>query len=106
MVRMIRFLRLMQLITHAIRAFLPWIGRQFLFMLGFIATTVAAFWGRVPAICRQIADDWLDRAVVAGFPTLWSRRLYQVFWGLAFLMLVAGWVGMSFLTVWLITLVI
>ena len=106
MVRMIRFLRLMQLITHALQMFLPWIGRMFLFMLGFIATTVAAFWGRVPAMCSQIADDWVDRAVAAGFPTLWSRRIYQIFWGLAFLMLLVGWVGLSLLTLGLINLFI
>lgn len=92
MVRMIHFLRLMQLISRAARMFLPWVGRLILFMLGFMATTIFSFWGGVPKAVGAIADNWLDRAVISGFPTQWDRRLYYVLYCLAFSMIILGWI--------------
>ncbi len=105
MVRMINFLTLMQLIARALRFFLPWVGRILMFMAGFILTSVISFWSGVPSMVERIANEWLDRAVAAGFPTQWDRRLYFTFYYLAFLMVVFGWVILSFITVWIVNLI-
>lgn len=106
MVRMIRFMKLMELTARAIRFFTPWIARVFMFILGLIATSVISFWGNVPSTVRNIADEWLDRAVKSGFPTQWDRHLYYVLSVLAYAMVVLGWVILSFLTVWIVHLII
>lgn len=105
MVRMINFLTLMKLIRDAWNWFLPWMGRLVLSMAVFIATSVVTFWGGVPAMVTRIANEWLDRAVSAGFPTQWDRRLYFTFYVLAFGMIVCGWVTLSYITVWLVNLI-
>ena len=105
MVRMINFLTLMQLLNRAMRFFLPWVGRILLFMASFILTSVISFWSGVPAMVERIANEWLDRAVQAGFPTKWDRRLYFTFYYLAFLMVVCGWVTLSYMTVWIVGLI-
>jgi hypothetical protein len=94
----------MQLLTHAARMFLPWIGRLIMFMLNLIGVMVASFWGGVPKAVSAIADNWLDRAVMGGFPTQWDRNLYYVFWALAFGMILLGWIVLSYVTVWLVRL--
>lgn len=105
MVRMINFLTLMQLISKALRFFLPWVGRIIMFMVGFILTSVISFWGGVPVMVDRIANEWLDRAVVAGFPTQWDRNLFFTFKILAFAMILLGWIMLSFLTVWILDLI-
>jgi hypothetical protein len=102
---MINFLTLMELIAKALRFFLPWIGRIIIFMVSFILTSVVSFWGGVPATANSIANEWLDRAVAAGFPTQWDGRLYFTFYYLALLMVVVGWVVLSFITVWIVNLI-
>lgn|GEM_PF-6913285 len=104
MVRMINFLTLMHLLSRLVRFFLPWIGRIIMFMAGFILTSVISFWGGVPAIIERIANEWLDRAVAAGFPTQWDRHLFFTFRFLAFTMILLGWITLSFITVWLVNL--
>lgn len=105
MVRMINFLTLMQLISQVLRFFLPWIGRIIMFMVGFILTSVISFWSGVPLIIERIANEWLDRAVLAGFPTRWDRHLFFTFRFLAFAMILLGWVMLSFITVWIVNLI-
>jgi len=102
---MINFLTLMQLISKALRFFLPWVGRIIMFMVGFILTSVISFWGGVPAMADRIANEWLDRAVRAGFPTQWDRNLFFTFKTLAFAMILLGWVILSLLTVWILDLI-
>ena len=105
MVRMINFLTLMKLIRDILNWFLPWVGRIIIFMVSFILTSVFGFWSCVPSIVERIANDWLDRAVVAGFPTQWDRQLFFSFRFLAFVMILLGWVILSFITVWIVNLI-
>ena len=106
MVSMINFLRLTQLTYRALRVVLPWIGRVILFMASFILMSVFAFWTGVPQTTERIANEWLDRAVAAGFPTVWDRRMYFTFRVVAFAMIVLGWVILSYITVWLVHLIL
>lgn len=105
MVRMINFLTLAKLIRDAFNWFLPWIARFFVAMLSFMLTLLISFWGGVPARVDQMANEWLDRAYLGGFPTQWDRRLYWTFYCLAFVMLIVGWVILSFITVWIVQLI-
>ncbi len=105
MVRVINFLTLLQLINRALRFFLPWVGRIIMFMIGFILTSVISFWSGVPSIIEKIANEWLDRAVTAGFPTQWDRQLFFTFRYLAFAMILLGWVILSFITVGIVHLI-
>src|SRR5574341_200420 len=101
MVPMINFLRLTQLTYRAMRVVLPWVGRIILFMVSFILSSGLSCWGGVPQTTDRIANEWLDRAVAAGFPTVWDRRLYFTFRILAFAMIIVGWVILSYMTVWI-----
>lgn len=105
MVRMINFLTLMKMIRDGWNWFLPWVGRILLFMASFILTSVISFWGGVPEMVTRIANEWVGRAVFAGFPTQWDRELYYTFYTAAFFMIVCGWVTLSYLTVWIVNLI-
>jgi len=95
----------MQLISQVLRFFLPWIGRIIIFMVSFILTSVISFWSGVPIIIERIANEWLDRADAARFPSEWDRQLFFTFKFLAFVMIVLGWVILSFITVWIVNLI-
>ena len=105
MTRAVNFLQLMQLTTHAIRMFVPWILRITLFMVSFIVVSIISFWSNVPQTVSGIANEWLDRATLAGFPTRWDSRLYRVYYVLAFGMIVLGWIVLSYLTIWIVGLI-
>jgi hypothetical protein len=102
---MINFLTLMKLINEVLRWFIPWVGRIVMFMVGFILTSVVSFWSGVPAVVERIANEWLDRAVAARFPTQWDRHLFFTFRILAFSMILLGWVVLSFITVGIVNLI-
>ena len=106
MVRMNIFLELMERIGRALRFFLPWIARLIAFMVSFILTSVFTFWRNTPQTVERIANEWLDRATANGFPTQWDRRLYFVFYYLAWAMIVLGWITLSFLTMSLVVLIL
>jgi hypothetical protein len=95
----------MKLINDVLRWFLPWVGRIITFMISFVLTSVISFWSGVPAIVERIANEWLDRAVAAGFPTQWDRQLFFTFRFLAFAMILVGWISLSFITVWIVNLI-
>lgn len=99
------FIRISEYVTRVIRFFVPWVARAFLFILGIIATGVITFWSGVPSRVDRIANEWLDRAVLAGFPTEWDRPLYYTLWVLGLIMVIAGWVILSFITVWIFHLI-
>ena len=105
MVRTYYFIRIFDYVVRVIRFFTPWIARTFVFILSLIATTVIAFWSGVPKTVDRIANDWLDRAVIAGFPTQWDRQLYHTLWVLGLIMVIAGWIILSFITIWLVRII-
>jgi len=94
--------RIISLGWLAIRLATPWIVRVFLVTVMSCLTALAGFWIGVPAAVDKIANEWLDRAVLAGFPTQWDRYLYWVLRVLAFLTIVFGWIVLSFITVFIV----
>jgi hypothetical protein len=105
MVRLERFLRVLRLIWHAVRLVAPLVWGAFLFTARLIAVAVISLWIGVPKSLDNMANDWLDRAVIAGFPTLWDRQLYYFFWCLGLVTVVTGWVLFSFITVGVVHLI-
>lgn len=89
----------------AIQLATPWIIRFFTYTLWLTLVTVASFWVGIPNAVNQIADDWLDRAVRAGFPTLWDTRLRRIFLVVGYGTIVLGWIFLSFTTVFIVRLV-
>jgi hypothetical protein len=83
----------------------PIVGSFLFFAFRLIAMAVISLWIGVPTALNNIANEWLDRAVIAGFPTQWDRQLYYIFWCLGFVAVVIGWVLFSFITVWIFHLI-
>jgi len=91
-------LRLLQMI-------IPWVLRSIGFTLKLMLTAISSLWVGVPQATHRIADEWIDRAVAAGFPTIWDRKLYYTIRIVAFITIVVGWVLLSFVTVWIVKLI-
>ena len=97
--------RLTSLAWFIVRLATPWIIRVFMYTVWLSLTTVASFWIGIPNAVVQIADDWLDRAVRAGFPTQWDKQLYHVLRAVAFLTIVLGWIVLAFTTVFIVRII-
>ena len=105
MVRIERFLRIVALAGFISRTVFPVIGNVILFALRLIAMAVISLWIGVPNAVENIANEWLDRAVIAGFPTQWDKQLYYSLWFIGLVTIVIGWVIFSFITVWIVKLI-
>lgn len=84
-----------------VRIIAPWMWRFATYCLKLAATSLVATLKGFPPTIRAIANDWVDKAIRAGFPSLYARELYYLFCVVATAMLVAGWVILSHITVWL-----
>ncbi len=99
MAGMIHFMQLMDLLIRAVRPILRWCWRSALFVLGFLATTMAAYGGAFLTAVGILAQNWCQRALDGGFPTIWDRRLYYICWCFALAVMLVGWVVLSYLTI-------
>ena len=97
--------RLIQLAWFIARLATPWIVRAVAYTVWLCLLAIASFWVGIPNAVDQIANSWLDRAILAGFPTQWDRQLYYVLWTLAFQTIVLAWVVFSFTTVFIVRLI-
>jgi len=96
---------MMQLTVFFVRLAFPWVRGAILFTLSLMATSALSLWIGVPQAVSRITDDWLDRAIVAGFPTEHDRTLYYIIWVLALSTIVAGWILLAYLTVFIVRLI-
>jgi hypothetical protein len=75
-----------------------WLAR---FLLSLILTAIIALWVGVPTACHRMATQWLTKVIVeVGLTQATGRFLYYLFYGNAFLAIVAGWIMLAHLTVW------
>lgn len=88
----------LSLVLHSI----PWVLRALFFMLLLVATSVGSLWVGVPYSVKVLADEWVKRAIKAGFPPAWERSLRYGVSALAFLTLVAGWTVLAFTAVFIV----
>jgi hypothetical protein len=84
---------------------LPILWSVILFALRLVALAVISLWVGVPRAVDNIANEWLDRAIVTGFPTQYDRQLYYVLWTLGLLTVLVGWVIFSYITVGIVHLI-
>lgn len=105
MVRLERFLRVLALTGFLSRMVMPVIGNVIFFALRLVFVAVISLWIGVPRAIENIANEWLDRAVAAGFPTNMDRQLYYVLWFLGLATVIVGWVIFSFITVFIFNLI-
>ena len=99
MMRLLIFIRLVQIFT-------PWVRRFIVGMVSYWVITIITFWGAVPAKVEAIANEWLDRADLAGFPGDHLPKLYWVFYVIAFGMIILGWIGLSYATTFIVHLLL
>lgn len=97
--------RIIKRIMQAVHFISPWLLRFLWGLVLLVATVVSSLWVGVPKSVRRIAEDWVDRAVMAGFPTEYDSVLYYLFAGIAFAFIVVGWIVFSFLTVLIIVVI-
>ena len=50
----------------------------------------------IPAVAERLSGEWTRRAIIAGFPYLWQPQLKKVFYGIAILAIVSGWLLVLF----------
>lgn len=87
------------------RIVVPFIWRVGLGALRLELLAVVALWSGVPTALERMANEWLDRATLRGWPTLYSAQLYYFFYGLALLMVLVGWILCSYTTIIILHLI-
>ncbi len=93
--RLYFLIRLLQIVV-------PWVIKPIGGTINLMLGTIASLWVGVPQATHRIADEWIQRAVAAGFPTIWDSKLYYTIRIVAFITIVVGWVLLSFVTVWIV----
>ncbi len=91
--------RLMLIAVIRLTPFVIWLlGYSVMLVL----TSVASVWLGFPRTIEIMAADWLGRALTAGLPPSWERSFYQIFSVIAFFTIIAGWVVLSLIMVFIV----
>ena len=98
-------IQLLRWILLGIRFVTPWAIRSVWFTMTLMSVAVVSIWVGVPTAIRRIANQWVDRAVAAGFPTAYDYILYYFVEVFAFFTIVAGWIVTAFVTVILVRMI-
>ena len=88
-----------------VRFVTPWVIRSVWFTITLISLSVVSLWVGVPTAVRRIANQWVDNAVAAGFPTAYDYILYHIIEVVAFFTIVLGWIVTAFVTVYLVRMI-
>jgi hypothetical protein len=88
-------LRLFQLV-------IPWMLRPFQWIFMLMMTSLSVIWVGVPQATNRMADDWAGRLVAVRFVNVVDRSLYNIIKAIAVVMIVLGWILLSFFTVWIV----
>lgn len=81
----------------------PVVIKVIFFMGRLIITTVCAFWTGVPTAVTRIVLTWMEQAWNSNVPTEYGDILHWIFTIVAYAMIFGGWIGFSYLTVFLLT---
>lgn len=92
--------RIIVFVLWGIRLIAPWAFRFAWYCLMLAVTSLIAMWRGFPQTIQTMADEWIGRAIRAGFPTAYVRQLRTVLWIVAVITVIAGWVILSHITVW------
>jgi uncharacterized membrane protein len=94
--------RLIQSAWFMLRLAWPGIRGVFTATLWTVILTVASIWSGIPPAVRTISEEWLQKAIRAGFPTIWESQLRFVLRSLVILTMLFGWIVLSFMTVFIV----
>ena len=94
--------RIIRWIVIFIRIVTPWVVKFVLFVGRLIITAVCAFWTGVPTAVNRIVNEWMQRAWDAHVPTEYGDVLHWIFTIVAYAMIFSGWIGLAYVTVFLL----
>ena len=100
-----RLIRWLRSVIFLARIASPFVWRICVNALRLVLLAVIALWSGIPTALNRMANEWLDRAIRHGWPTLYSEQLYYTFYGLALVMVLIGWILCSFTTIWILHLI-
>lgn len=99
------FIKLIQKLIYTTVRIFPWVWKIFVQMVKLVALAQINYWRNIPSTTRKIANEWVARAAMAGFPSEYDKVLFWIARSIATLVLLAGWILNAYLTVWLIGLI-
>ena len=67
-----------------------------------VVLTLVSIGTGVPQAVKTISEEYLQRAIAAGFPTIWERQLRFILRMLVILTMLFGWIVLSFMTVFMV----
>ena len=94
--------RLIQNALFVVRLAWPGVRGAIVATFWIVLLTVVSIWSGIPPAVRTISEEWLQRAIRAGWPTIWESRLRFVLRSLVILTMLFGWIVMSFMTVFIV----
>jgi hypothetical protein len=97
--------RLLGITWFVVRILAPWITQLTIWALVITTTAIASVRMGIPTTITKIADEWLERALHAGFPPLWAEYLYYPLLTIAFFTVLAGWILLSFIAVFIVNMI-
>lgn len=83
----------------ALRFIIPQVLRVLFIMVKVVLTAAIGFWTWVPTSVNKMVKTWMEQAWSSGIPTEYDTILHWVFTIVAYIMIILGWVGYSYLTI-------
>ncbi len=98
-----RAIALIRTFVRVAAPYIAWVARQSLWMTCLSLISLFQGFGKTS---REISNDWTGTAIQRGMPMQFERALYIVCLVAAIAMNVIGWVLLSFLTTFIVRLII
>lgn len=83
----------------ALRFIIPQVLRVLFIMLKIILTAAVGFWTWVPRTVDKMVANWMVQAWSSNIPTEYDTILQWMFKIVAYIMIILGWIGYSYLTI-------
>lgn len=94
--------RVVQNLWSFVRLAWPGVWGVFTATLWAVILTLVSIGSGIPPAVRNISEEWLQRAIRAGFPTIWESQLRFILRTLVILTMLFGWIVLSFTTTFIV----
>jgi hypothetical protein len=94
--------RVIQNVWFFVRLAWPGVRGVFTATMEAVILTLVSIGTGIPPAVRTISEEYLQRAIKAGFPTIWESELRFILQTLVVLTMLFGWIVMSFMTVFIV----
>lgn len=94
--------QLIQTLWFFARLTWPFVWGVFMATLEAVTVTLVSIGSGIPPAVRTISEEYLQRAIKAGFPTIWERQLRLILRTLVILTMLFGWIVLSFMTTFIV----